>query len=391
MVEGGLRSPVTSLTRRAVLIAMAAGVAAPAAAQTNSRSLTFSSDADVLRFPGALNGTPVTIMLDSGAGNIFIDRKFAERIGLASTGDKGTAGGLTGARTAERSAPFKLSFAGITLNADGGALVDLSAFGQTGEDIPVFLGRPVFDAFAIEIDFPAHRLTFYRPGGFDATGAQRLVLRRDAGGTSSLQISLEGKDPVWADFDLGSNAPLSLNADYARSIGLLDHRPASTWVASQIDGIVTYDVATARTVRIAGVEIAEAPFDSTANWRADKAVSANIGFPLISRLGRVIVDYASEALYVFPPTTRPAPFNKDRLGLALAPRPAGGWRVEHVAPGSPGALAGWKPSDEITAINGRSVMTLAERRGLFAGAAGTKVTLVRPGGASTILELATYY
>jgi hypothetical protein len=390
MAESRLRAFVAP-TRRLILAALATSAAAPAWAQSNSRSLTFSSDADVLRFPGALNGNPVTLMLDSGAGNIAIDRKLAERIGLASTGDKSMAGSLTGFQTIERSQPFTLSFAGITLNADGGALVDLSAFGQTGEEIPVILGRQAFDPFAVEIDFAAHRLTFYRPGAFDAAGARRFVLRRDPGGTRSLQISLEGKDPVWANFDLGSNAPLSLKADYARSIGLLDGRPASTWIASQMDGIVTYDVATARTVSIAGVDIADIPFDSTANWRADNAVAANIGFPLISRLGRVIIDYASDALYVFPGAAAPAPFHRDRVGLALAPQPTGGWRVMHVAPASPGALAGWKPGDEITSINGLSVMTLGQRRALLAGASGTKVTLVRRGGEATALEPKTYY
>jgi hypothetical protein len=390
MVEGRLRALVAP-TRRSILAVLAAGAARPAWAQSNSRSLTFSSDADLLRFPGALNGHPVTIMLDSGAGNIVIDRKLAARIGLASTGDQSTAGGLTGVQTIERSNPFQLSFAGVTLNANGGALADLGAFAQTGEEVPVILGRQAFEPFAVEIDFPTHRLTLYRPGQFDATGARRLVLRREAGGTTSVQISLEGKDPVWANFDLGSNTPLSLKADYARSIGLLDNRPASTWIAAQVEGIVTYDVATARTVSFGGVEISDVPFDSTARWRADNPVAANIGFPLISRLGRVIVDYASGALYVFPPTTAPAPFHKDRLGLALAPVPGGGWRVMHVAAASPGAAAGWKIGDEIAAVNGLSAMTLTQRRALFGDEPGAKVTLARRGGESTTLELKTYY
>jgi S1-C subfamily serine protease len=63
----------------------------------------------------------------------------------------------------------------------------------------------------------------------------------------------------------------------------------------------------------------------------------------------------------------------------------------HVAPASPAALAGWKTGDEITAVNGLSAMTLTERRALFGGAPGAKVTLVRRGGEATTLELKTYY
>lgn len=391
MAKIGLRAMVALVTRRSVLAAMSAGAATAALAQPDSHSLTFTIEDELLHFPGAVDGHPVTVMLDSGAGAVFIDSSFARRIGLVANGETVSAGGFTAAQTVDLSKPFKLSFGGVSMDIRSAALVDLSPIRQTGGVIPVIVGRDFFDSFGVEIDFPARRLTLHRPGAFDARGARREVLRRETGGTHSLQIAIEGHDPVWAGFDLGSNTALYLDGGYARTIGLLDDRPVSTWISSQLEGIVTYDVATVRTVRIAGVDIGHAPLNSTPSWRKENEVTANIGFPLISRLGKIIIDYQSEALFVFPGPSSSEPFSKDRLGLAMSPRENGGWRVVHVAPRSPGALGGWKAGDEIAAINGQASMTVEQRRAITGGAPGAKVSLDREGGKTSTLILADYF
>lgn len=388
MAERRLRSALTA-TRRAMLAGLTACAAAPAFAQT-SRSLTFRSDGDVVRFRGAVNGTPVTIMLDSGAANSVLDRRFAEKAGVTSSGESHTALGLSGSQIVQRSNPFQLSFAGINLNGPA-ALADLSAFGQTGESLEVILGRPIFEGFGVELDFASHRLTVHQRGTFHPAEARRVDLPFSGVGTRKVQISIEGKAPIWAGFDLGSNSALSLEGAYARSAGLLSDRPTSTWVSAGIGGMTTEDMATARMVSVAGVDIAQCPFDANAQWNGGEEVLGNIGFPLISRLGRIFIDYADSALYVFPAGQNPEPFVKNRLGLALSPRDSGGWRVVHVAAGSPGDLAKWKVGEEIIAINGDKAMDRTARTALANGAPGTAVAVTMANGEGRTLVLKDYY
>lgn len=377
-------------TRRLCLAALAAAVATPAAAQQNSRSLTFMPDLDGIFFAGALNGHPVTIMLDSGSGNLAVDRKFADQIGLESTGNVHAATGLVGSFSVEQSKPLRLSFTGIDLNAGGAALADLSSLGQAIGFVPVILGRQIFDGFVVEIDFNARRLTFHRPGTFDAAGWTRVALSPGAGGGRVVQLSIEGKAPISAGFDLGSNGALSLDGAYVRDAGLQDNRKASTWIRGGVDGISVFETTTVRSVRIADHDIANVPMDSSSNWAKAVGAPANIGFPLISRLGRVAIDYRSDSLYVFPGAAPARPFVKQRLGLALSPQAPQGWRVMHVAPGSPAARDGWKVGDEVIAINGQASMSAIELRTLTRGASGTVVRLTRPGGDARSLILADY-
>lgn len=389
MAERRLRSALTT-TRRGVLAGLAAGAAAPKALAQSSRSLTFRSDSDVMRFPGTVNGAPVVIMLDSGAANTVLDRRFAEKAGVTSSGEEHTARGLSGSQVVQRSNPVQLSFAGISLNGPA-ALADLSAFDQTGETLSVILGRPIFDAFGVEIDFAAHRLTVHQRGSFHPTDARRTDLVLTESGLRKVQIGIEGKEAVWADLDLGSNSALSLDATYARSAGLLSGRPKSTWISAGIGGLTSHEVATARMVSVAGVEVADCPIEAVPDWSLENQIPANIGFPLIRQLGRIFIDYAENALYVFPGAQKAEPFVRNRLGLALSPREGGGWRVMHVAAGSPGDLAKWKVGEEINAINGDKAMDRTARTALANGAPGTAVAMTMANGEARTLVLKDYY
>ena len=103
----------------------------------------------------ALNGKPVTLMLDTGASGILVDRKVAEKIGiqkvsdtrLSGIGDRGSASGWFGLASSVRIG--ELEFQDCLVNV----LDKSSVVGEDG-----LIGSDVFGAFLVDIDFPSEKL-----------------------------------------------------------------------------------------------------------------------------------------------------------------------------------------------------------------------------------------
>ena len=376
------------ISRRALLAgAGALSFATPAWPQFSIKWIELEGDQELIRFPGTVNGHPVSLMLDSGAGNFVVDERAAAGLGVAATTRTVDAQGLLGARQVKVSGPFVINFNGVNLTVNGAFLADLSSFSATGLSVPIFLGAAFLGSFAVEIDFPRRRLGIHKPGSFSpGADARKIPLFRAAGGERQIEIVIEGHPPVRGNFDTGSSNALTLDGAYAREIGLFDGRPASTWISAQVEGIVATQVTTARKVRVGDIELSDVDIDCPPSWNARLSTPANIGFPLIHRLGRVVIDYASDALYVYPSSAPPPPFDKDTLGLALSPRDGGGWTVLHVAAASPAAKAGWKPQEVIASIDGKT-----GDRDYKTGAPGTVVSIVMADGSKRSLTRAIYY
>jgi hypothetical protein len=202
-----------------------------------------------------------------------------------------------------------------------------------------------------------------------------------------IEVAIEGRRPAWAIVDLGSGSPLALSKAYATRIGLFDGRPTSAWLSSGIEGIVTYEVGRASLVTVAGLPVRDVPFDAYPVWNRAATAEVNIGYPLMQRFGRVIMDYGSDSLFVTRTPPPPTPFSKNRIGLGLLPLDSG-YRVIFVAPNSPGDRGGWKAGDVIAAINGKPVLTAEERAAL---GAAPRVTYTMADGSVRELVPADYY
>ena len=66
------------ISRRALLAgAGALSFATPAWPQFSIKWIELEGDQELIRFPGTVNGHPVSLMLDSGAGHFVVDERAA--------------------------------------------------------------------------------------------------------------------------------------------------------------------------------------------------------------------------------------------------------------------------------------------------------------------------
>jgi tetratricopeptide (TPR) repeat protein len=125
---------------------------------TETKLERFLRDVNTLREYGlrvGLNGTTSKLMLDTGAGGIFVDRKVAEKAGIKRVvqsdvkgiGDKGPAGGYLG--YADSITVGELEFRDCYVR-----VIDRSSV--VGDD--GLIGGDFFSSFLVDIDFPGEKL-----------------------------------------------------------------------------------------------------------------------------------------------------------------------------------------------------------------------------------------
>jgi predicted aspartyl protease len=378
-------------TRRALLAGAVAVAAAPRVAyalpQPEGDWAPFDDSFGLIQIKGAINGHPVNLTLDSGAGRVVVDQAFAAQIGLETLDMSGTLHGLSESRPGGRTGPVVIEVGGGSLRLNNAILADLSSLRLVGFDASVLLGRDIFETTAVDIDFVGKRIAFRQPGSFSTAGFRRARLRPRQD-MRQIEVAIEDARPAWGTVDLGSASPLAMSETVARSAGLLDGRPGSVWLSSGVDGVTRYNVATASQIRIAGMTFRDVPFDSYPIWNGEAASKINIGYPLLRRFGRIIVDYKSDSLFVGANPPQPEPFGKNRMGLAITDIDGGGYRVVMVAPGSPAARGAWKEGDTIAAINGEARMPAHLRRRLGETA---RILFTMADGSVRVLFPADYY
>lgn len=346
--------------------------------------------------PARVNGVETVVLLDSGAEATVLDQRFAERAGVR-TGGRVHAVGTGGRQDAALFEGLDIEIGALVLNDITGAVIDLSGVERLlGRPLPVVLGKEVFNELVVDIDFAARTIAFHDPATFSPpSSAVRLpVLEED--GLRSVALSIEGREPVAVDFDLGNGSPLLVFPAYAQAQGLLQDRPTSKTLSGAVGGQRVSDVATVRSVVFAGVEFRDVPAvfppPGAGSVDADRT-KGNLGLPILSRF-RLITDYPQDSLYlVANPDAVGRPFAKDRSGLSAVPE---GDRivVRFVSPGSPAEAAGLKEGDEITSVDGQPVGPVfapASFAGVRTAEAGRRVVLGLSDGRSVVLTLRDYF
>jgi hypothetical protein len=298
---------------------------------------------------GRINDVPAKILLDSGLGRFVIGKDLAVTLGLREIGNV-AALGVTGTVQGKEFEGVRIAFDNLTIHTATSELYDFSPFaGAVNEPISAILGRDLFDALAVDIDFANSRIAFRDarvkaslPRGFE------LPLRRDQFGLRSLPVSMENRPPIQATLDLGSDIALAISPEYAAEQQLLAGRRSSTSLSAGVAGREEGHVAVLAELAIGNTLFRQVPFEVPDRWTfVNQAI---VGMPVLRRM-RVIIDFPHDRISVLPDQKLlRQPFRKDRSGLG-AMRLPDRLRVVLVAAGSPAAAAGIIVGDEIVAIN----------------------------------------
>lgn len=333
--------------------------------------------------PVTLNGKSANAILDTGSARSSIDLNFAQSAGVQG-GRRFTGVMIQGRVQGVYAKNAVLGIGGQTLPLNDAVVVDYGQFSrELGAPVEVVLGREVFEAFVVDLDFEQGRVSFSPRAGYTPPeGAHPLALR-PAGGRMTAVIEVEDL-PIRAALDIGNDVPLILSPS-PKARRLLSGRSTSTALIGGEGSNVIAQTATAHALTFAGFTVANVPFQAAPR---PIGFEANLGLPVLGRF-RLILDFGGKQMWLLPGASLPAAFDKDRTGLNGYVDGAGRLRILHVAKGGPGEKAGLKAGDVVTAIDG--VPAAQANAALTGAAAGRTLELTLADGSQRRLTLADYF
>jgi hypothetical protein len=365
--------------------------------QTSTGWIDFEYFGDSQIFvPASINGHPVNLLLDSGAGITVIDKEYAAQLKLKPSGTLGVTG-TAGQSTLQLTSNVHIKIANLSLAHINAGIIDLSGVAQQeAHPMPLVLGKEVFNQLIIDIDFEQRKIAFYDPAGYAAPHEATRVALGHHGDVRTIPISLEGAPAAPFDFDLGNAGTLIVYPAYRDRTHLLDGRQQTLDMLGGVGGMSNEKLATLKTIGIAGAQMSDVPAafpDAGDNTVNSDQTAGNVGLYVLNRF-RLITDYPHDALWLSAdPKALTQPFARNRAGLDFAPSPDK-LVVMLVRPGSPAEHSGWKQGTEVIAIDGHRIDATYSGSALShwpEQPAGTVVTLALADGSTRQLTLADYY
>ena len=132
-----------------------------------------------------------------------------------------------------------------------------------GRPIDVVVGREIFDAARLRIDIG--RGTIGQIAQQELPRGVELPLQ-DRRGLMLMPVSIEGRAPVGAEFDLGNGTGVILSRRYAMRAGLFDGRPITSTLGGGLGGAKPRQGLVLKSLSVAGrrfpnvhVDIDDAP------------------------------------------------------------------------------------------------------------------------------------
>jgi predicted aspartyl protease len=242
-----------------------------------------------------VNGHSVEALLDSAAEASFVDREFAQRIGLVGAESVTAKGSGEKDFVVPLSNGVTLAAAGLTLRDQTVAITDLSDVGRRlfGHPLSMILGRELFDAARLRIDVGRRTLEVV-DADWQAPGVRIPLATRN--GIETLEVMVEGK-PAAAAFDLGNGSNVLIGSAYAEQRGLLrDGRAVTSEQAGGLGGQTTRTVIQLKSLELAGFTLTDiaASIDS-----GDSATDLNIGMSVLRHF-RITTDFPAHAVWLEP-------------------------------------------------------------------------------------------
>jgi predicted aspartyl protease len=167
----------------------------------------------------AVNGVPVTALLDSGAEMTVLDDDFASRVGINASGGAAAKGSGAAVLQARFGQEVTIDVAGLSMPHRTVAILDLEDISDrlVGRPVEVIVGREVFDAARLRIDIEGRHLTLVDRS--ELPPGQSFALTADRG-IETFPVSVEGQPPTQGVFDLGNGSEVMIARSYAEKLGL---------------------------------------------------------------------------------------------------------------------------------------------------------------------------
>lgn len=146
-------------------------------ASTPRQEFTFELRDNLVTMAATIDGKPQSAVLDSGSGALVVNRKAADRSGLAPATAEGEVAGA-GAQ-AQQLQPVnvpELAIGSLRLGDLSGYVVDLTNLSTSaGFPVDLLLGSPVFRGRSVTVDYVRQRVTF-APSGAAAACASSIPI-----------------------------------------------------------------------------------------------------------------------------------------------------------------------------------------------------------------------
>jgi predicted aspartyl protease len=245
--------------------------------------------------PVTVNGHRVTALLDSAAEMSVIDDDLARRLRLRLGSDQAV-NGSGGADKGRFAHGLSLAAAGIRLRHMIAVVLDLKDLSQrlVGRPVSLILGREIFEAARLRVDLARGTLAAV-PRSATPPG-ERFALATERG-VETFPVSVEGRPPVRAEFDLGNGSEVLVGKAYAEQIGLLTpERIVGRSDGGGIGGRVSRDIVMLKSLTVAGrtFENVRAAIDATGT-----AGDLNVGTSILRHF-LITTDFPQHSLWLEP-------------------------------------------------------------------------------------------
>jgi len=323
----------------------------------NTVKFAFTSfDHGHIAVPASLNGTPATLLFDSGGAN-YLPPATARRLGLTisgglnigGVGETGTTGGfarLASVSIGAASLHDEVAIVGPLPYAVLHPRKDLTTDGLAGFE---FLSE-----FRVTIDYAARTMTLARftdppPRGvtvpFFSDGHSIYVPASVNGATGLFRV------------DTGDGGTVTVFGNFARAHHLFEGEGTAVVAAGGVGGTLGTRKIHMRHFVLAGQDFTDLPgdvVDAKLGGFASRALAGNLGAGVFRRFA-VSFDYHAHSVTFAPYRVAPAPVAENRSGLSINQNGPDAIDILSVTPGSPAAAAGLRAGDAITVVNGVSV------------------------------------
>lgn len=346
-----------------------------------------------IRFTMAIDGRPVTAILDTGVSYSVLARRYAEAHRLpVRAGGRATV--IGGSVDIGRVATGRIAIGAVTRRGGSLAVADLPA-AATGSAQPVDLlvGRDLTAGYALDIDYEARRFRLLRSGSRPFAGAVAPLSIAPERMIYVSAIGIGGRTIAPMVVDSGDGSAITLGPSAWAAAKEAGGRTTTT-VSFGLAGAVVNEMTIVRDMAIGtttahDVEVRGEP---SGGFSDTVGVAGRIGSGFLQRY-RVLLDPG--AGHMLLGTTRASGVRTLRSTSGLLLNLATDrLKILHVMRGSPAAAGGWRTGDTICAVDGTRITPAyahSPLAGWTAAPAGRTVTIERCDGRVTTLTLRDFY